>query len=600
MSGASYFKNANNFVVKNTTFNTYVSGIDALQFLYEHAATGAMHDSDERYPPPMCHPGTREVVIVRIKDWYGFQTRPDKPIICSKRRRASTSALSEPHSTSGGRPPSETPPARFIITIAYQLAMSIPELAPHIENNVKRNPMILRKTLEVQLMKLIVEPFKALGNLDDMPNRLVIVDGLDECINSDQECRVDRQYAEDQEKVQIRILNLIHSLQSHGLPLSFLILSRPEAWIKQHMQSVLFEGVMEAVDLYMLGDHLEDTERYIRAELSRIAAGIQDNGTPDQGDEEWPGKEVVQTFVERTNGHMLYASTVIRHIDNPYDDPRKLLKNLLNGYALSSFDLAHSSPFSSLNALYMHIMQSCPKSNRSLMVEVLEDFCTFTSYFLSHVDVRRALAILDRLAGRVPGEGFRAIRPLHAVLHLSDTRNPYNHRNGSPFIHSSFSDFLRDDRLSLEFAIVTEKAYRRILDGCLNCMSKMTLASETDEDHYRFALKMWPVLLNTAISAFRLAKYPEIMRKLLSIDLLACAIKGYLIKDSIDDISGGSFPPWGAFNRDNFNRLVHYMPDSNLLVQQAVTHVIPGPQALGGQSTVFCRHNKWKRHLPGP
>ncbi|RXW16388.1 hypothetical protein EST38_g9464 [Candolleomyces aberdarensis] len=70
--------------------------------------------------------------------------------------------------------------------------MSIPELAPHVEKAVKRNPMILRKALEVQLMKLIVEPFKALGNLEDMPNRLVIVDWLDECINSDQEYRVDR------------------------------------------------------------------------------------------------------------------------------------------------------------------------------------------------------------------------------------------------------------------------------------------------------------------------------------------------------------------------------------------------------------------------
>ncbi|KAJ2936415.1 hypothetical protein H1R20_g676, partial [Candolleomyces eurysporus] len=31
-----------------------------------------MHDSDERYPPPMCHSRTREVVILRIKDWYGY------------------------------------------------------------------------------------------------------------------------------------------------------------------------------------------------------------------------------------------------------------------------------------------------------------------------------------------------------------------------------------------------------------------------------------------------------------------------------------------------------------------------------------------------
>ncbi|RXW14159.1 hypothetical protein EST38_g11694 [Candolleomyces aberdarensis] len=246
-------------------------------------------------------------------------------------------------------------PARFIITIAYQLAMSIPELTPHIENAVKRNPMVLRKTLEVQLMKLIVEPFKALGELDDY-----------------QTDWVDRQYAEDQEKVQIRILDLIHSLQSHRIPLSFLILSRPEAWIKEHMQSGLFERAVEAVDLYALGDHVKDMETYIRAELSRIAARIQDDETLDQRDEEWPGEKVVQTFFRTTNGHLLHANpTVIRHIDSPYDDPRKLLNNLLNGYTHSDLELAHSSPFSSLNALYMHIMQSCPKRNRPLMIENL-------------------------------------------------------------------------------------------------------------------------------------------------------------------------------------------------------------------------------------
>ncbi|RXW18145.1 hypothetical protein EST38_g7698, partial [Candolleomyces aberdarensis] len=225
MSGVSYFRNAKNFVAKNTTFNTYVSGIDALQFLYEHAATGAMHDSDERYPPPICHPGTREVVLVRIKDWHGFQTRPGKPIMWvhapagyGKTAIAGTiSKMLEEVENLDFSPlgatfyfwrtfPERNSPARFIITIANQLAVSIPELAPHIENAVKGNPMIVRKALEVQLMKLIVEPFKALGELDDLPNRLVIVDGLDECINSDQERRLERWYAEDQEKIQIRIL----------------------------------------------------------------------------------------------------------------------------------------------------------------------------------------------------------------------------------------------------------------------------------------------------------------------------------------------------------------------------------------------------------
>jgi hypothetical protein len=144
-------------------------------------------------------------------------------------------------------------PTRFVITLVYQLALSIPGLTSKIGEVVDQNPMILRKSLELQLTKLIVEPFKALGSIEEIPNRLVIVDGLDECINSDQESRVEKKYAEDQEKVQIRILDLIYTLQTHKLPLSFLVLSRPEPWIKRHFESRPLRDITEVLDLYEVG-----------------------------------------------------------------------------------------------------------------------------------------------------------------------------------------------------------------------------------------------------------------------------------------------------------------------------------------------------------
>jgi hypothetical protein len=80
MPNVSNFKNAKNFVA-NPTFNTYVSDGDALQYLHKHSATGAMHDSEERYPPPLCHPGTGEAVVGRIEAWYGFEDPPEKKVI---------------------------------------------------------------------------------------------------------------------------------------------------------------------------------------------------------------------------------------------------------------------------------------------------------------------------------------------------------------------------------------------------------------------------------------------------------------------------------------------------------------------------------------
>jgi hypothetical protein len=459
-------------------------------------------------------------------------------------------------------------PARFIITITYQLAMSIPELAPHVDSAVKRNPMILKKALEVQLVKLIVEPFKALGDLTDIPNRLVIIDGLDECINSEQESRLEKKYAEDQEKVQVRILELIHTLQSHRLPLSFLILSRPEAWIKQHIESRAFEDVLEIVDLYQVGDHMEDVEKYVRAELSRIAKNI--------GDEEWPGEEIARRFLGGCNGHMLYASTVIRHIDDPYGDPRDLLKALHDSWFDSPPDLEHSTPFSSLYELYGQIMRSCPAKNRSLMLEVLEDIVA-GNYFDPHVGLQRALAILDSLSGRAQGSGIRALRGLHAVLRLSDTgsRSIFTLE---PFVHSSFPEFLANPQLSFELAIDRRKGQRRLLWKCLECMSTIYMQSKVDEEYLQFALRDFRALWvdtwqgNEDIRLCQ-AEYIEAVRKLLAIDLTACFFKVYSHFGTFADFLLVRYTPFIQFNFIDSFKDHHFDGELKSLVQQACFHV---------------------------
>ncbi|KAJ2920901.1 hypothetical protein H1R20_g16192, partial [Candolleomyces eurysporus] len=263
-----------------------------------------MHDSEERYPPPsLCHEGTRNIVICRIEGSYRNEIPPEKKIIwvhapadygntavagtVSKKMESRTDLDFNPIGatcffwrTSDER----NSPRHFIITLAYQFTISIPELAPRIEAAVRRNPMALNKALEVQLVKFIVEPFKPLRELDNMPHRLVIIDGLDECINSDRHSRVEKQYAEDQERVQVRVLELIRILHSHNLPLCFLILSRPEPWIKRHIESKSFQSITETLDLYQVGDYLSDVEQFVRDKLACIAESL------NPGDhEEWPG-----------------------------------------------------------------------------------------------------------------------------------------------------------------------------------------------------------------------------------------------------------------------------------------------------------------------
>jgi hypothetical protein len=289
---------------------------------------------------------------------------------------------------------------------------------------------------------------------------------------------------------------------------------------------------VEVVDLYTLGGHMKDTETYIRAELSRIAARVKADGTVDQGEDEWPGEDLVKPFVKRTNGHMLYASTVIRHIDNPYGDPRTLLKNLMELPSHTNPDLAHSSPFSSLNELYLQIMRCCPESHRTLMIQVLEDISACLELFDVNFGFQQALDTLDSLSGRVQGQGYRAIRLLHAVLNIPGWAAGSFTWPLIPFIHSSFPEFLLDSRLSLEFAIDQQKGIRRILSGCLDCMSKITLQSEMKGDAYIFAVMTWPYLVASLLSSEPLNfPYVDVMEKLLFIDLMACSIRAMACDD---------------------------------------------------------------------
>ncbi|KAJ2936384.1 hypothetical protein H1R20_g711, partial [Candolleomyces eurysporus] len=513
-----------------------------------------MHESEERCPPPLCHPCTRDVVIHRVIGWYLDKDGRRKimwvhaPLGYGKTAVAGTVKEKLDAMQLGFDNPvgatfffwrssaERNSPARFIITLAYQLARSIPELRPLIDAVIKSQPDVVKMKLEIQLLKLIVEPFKSFDNLATMPNRLVIVDGIDECINSDRESLVKKKYAEDQEVVQIRVLDLIHCLHSHHLPLSFLILSRPEAWINRHLESRPFSDVVEPLDLFKVGDHMNDVKRFVRAELSRIAKRLE---TPD---EEWPEEEAL---VRKSEGHMVYAATVIRVIDDEYGDPRQLLKDIVESSPTNSPDMSHSTPFSSLYELYGQIMRSCPERNRSLMMEVLGDVMATEHCALGFCDYAHnaALGILDRLSRRPPGSGVKALRPLHAVLHVG--RGNENSDIDELFIHSSFREFLQSPHLSFEFAVDAKEELGRLVSAMLDRMMSITtdtIGSEL-EDVCVFALHSWCNSWYHSKETWLKSKttYLQVLNKVITLDLTACIIQTYCSLQP--DLYDGGEPP---------------------------------------------------------
>ena len=111
---------------------------------------------------------------------------------------------------------SRTSPARnskdpLVATLAYQLAISIPDTRTHIEDAMERDPAIFMKNIQVQIDTLLIKPLQLSTQVASFP-KLFVIDGLDEC--------EDRQ-------AQISIFDAI-SRSLHQCKLSIIFVSRPE------------------------------------------------------------------------------------------------------------------------------------------------------------------------------------------------------------------------------------------------------------------------------------------------------------------------------------------------------------------------------------
>lgn len=150
----------------------------------------AFHDSHERSPPPKCPPGTRTSVQGVIQSWaesisYGNRIMwlsgppgAGKSAIAQTmaERWASDHSLAASFFFSRGKAGRGTSKHLFS-TIAYQLALRTPELRCEVGRVVERDPTISERSIDVQLRKLIVEPFQT-AHRGDIPSPLIMTDSM--------------------------------------------------------------------------------------------------------------------------------------------------------------------------------------------------------------------------------------------------------------------------------------------------------------------------------------------------------------------------------------------------------------------------------------
>lgn len=442
-----------------------------IEILLEASAPEAAVDSEERQYAPSCFPGTREQYIEDITSWATGPTDEHSPSIywmrgpagVGKSAIAQTCAQKVKHVDQLGAAyfftvGKHNDSARFFTTIAYQLSTIFPGYREILDDKVRRDRTLVKKTLASQFRSLITEPLRDSQSRGlKIPRRAIFIDGLDEC--------------QDQDKQREIIEIIASSVHDPCTPFRWAIFSRPEPQIVSAFTQASISPLCRVVWLPISREIDGEIELYLKGGFENILRRRNISLSSP-----WPADGVIRTLVEASDGLFAYPAAVLRFIDRypslRLQEPlQEILSVITEGKSRSR---SPSSPFAELDAFYLLIMRRIPE-------HIFPTVQLFLLDIVSSGSRGNFGALMNNRLGLSETE-FRGIyNHLHAVLvfedppkpllfdrsidvsrsfyeqNLSTDYNPihYNrpHEAGgmSWFHHKSFYDFLVDPSRSASF-----------------------------------------------------------------------------------------------------------------------------------------------------
>ena len=438
----------------------------------EAVSPNAFYDSDNRADPPKSHENTRVAVITKIMDWVTSTMDTDAfmQCICSPAVAPDTDAFilwlygpAGAGKTAIARRVAELCEAQglllasflffrsdskrntmkpLVANIAYCIARGIPGTNELINNAIEADPLILTYSIEVQLTKLVLEPLRLLADQGhffggEFP-RLVVIDGLDECLDKGAQT------------------NLIQFLASaaarHQLPLKFLIVSRPEAHI--HSAVALASEQTMFSHLELNNDFLpdEDIRLFLTDKFNEIKSCHPFRSRIPYF---WPSEQQMGHLICKASGQFIYASLVVRFINSACDSPMRQLDIIVGLRPPINHDL----PFAELDALYIFIL-SCAK-NLDLVLHILGVNSALLECL--HVLDRCPVEMVESVSYLEDGDAHVYLGPLNSLLKVDLI--------GISFHHTSFGDFLESPERSKDYYIDVPKYHSLVAQWRLQVLT---------------------------------------------------------------------------------------------------------------------------------
>ncbi|KAF7372920.1 NACHT domain-containing protein [Mycena sanguinolenta] len=295
-------------------------------------------------------------------------------------------------------------------TIAYQLALAVPWLHTSISRIVEDDPSVIVRSIAIQIKTLVFDPCRSHVHQNCDPI-IILIDGLDEC---------------EGHEVQEEILRAIHHSCRDLIPLRFMVASRPEAHIREVFESPVYTGSYRA---FNVEQSFDDVRKYLRDEFSRIH---HEHRTMANIPLPWPSQNVLEQLVYNSSGYFIYASTIIKFIDDKNYRPTERLVVLQDPNRSSS-----DSAFGTLDHLYITILSSLPRQS-----ELIPILCAIVHFRVSAVRI-------DQLFGLAEGETQLILRGLHSLLNIPSENTQISSH------HASFIDFLSNSDRSGNFCVTT-------------------------------------------------------------------------------------------------------------------------------------------------
>ncbi|KIL57430.1 hypothetical protein M378DRAFT_171753 [Amanita muscaria Koide BX008] len=213
--------------------------------------------------------------------------------------------------------------------------------------------------------------------------------------------------------------------------------------------AIYLHSVVSTIQIGFSKECEEDIARYLTDKFNAIRQ-------PGEGTGPWLQPCDISEFADASCGHFLYASTIVRLLDDPYTDSRDVLKMARCG----------SLPTPDLNELYKNIL----KRAQDTVKEGDADYRTEWGFVMDSLalliflagnehffTVRKSLPFIETLLGLESGKLTLKLSKMHSVLRIVPGESIEVH-------HRSFLEFLQSKECSGEYYTAYSTAMQRTLN----------------------------------------------------------------------------------------------------------------------------------------